>query len=375
MVYNIFVLFVFFLLYLYYKGGYRKEKYINAIFFMMWVIFAIEYYTTKDYPVYYENFYNNIEHWEPLYTFLMHLFRPLGFISFNAAVSAFEIFTLCFLYKKIVPPRYRWIGIVFLILNNDYLLIFMNLKRQFFAMACGLWVAYYSFCSENKRRYLYALIALVCAINIHTSGYVCAVFILLSFINKRMNKPLIIGFFVIYAVSFTFSLSAYAEYISQMMALTGESSDYYMQYLDQQAEYEKEGIGRNLTLVYRSFDILLFSLLLIYNKKATDKEYKFFLCSIIYFILGNILLGNFFRINLYFKIMNIISIPLILSKIRIHNTNQLLFYAYTFLCLAIPARLYYNTMFSDKYNYMTVKYKNFYTIFHDEVDKKDYMPF
>ena len=36
MVYNIFVLFVFFLLYLYYKGGYRKEKYINAIFFMMW---------------------------------------------------------------------------------------------------------------------------------------------------------------------------------------------------------------------------------------------------------------------------------------------------------------------------------------------------
>ena len=48
MVYNIFVLFVFFLLYLYYKGGYRKEKYINAIFFMMWVIFAIEYYTTKD---------------------------------------------------------------------------------------------------------------------------------------------------------------------------------------------------------------------------------------------------------------------------------------------------------------------------------------
>lgn len=98
MVYNIFVLFSLVMLYLYYYSDYEKESCRKAIFVGMWLLFSIEFYSTKDYEVYYENFSRVHIHsiWEPLYRVLLAFFQPFGFYVFNSCVAAFEFFTaLC----------------------------------------------------------------------------------------------------------------------------------------------------------------------------------------------------------------------------------------------------------------------------------------
>ena len=68
MVYNLFVIFTLSMLFLWYRSNYERLQFINAIFIAAWGMFSIEFYTTRDYPVYYENFNRPGEHvmWEPL---------------------------------------------------------------------------------------------------------------------------------------------------------------------------------------------------------------------------------------------------------------------------------------------------------------------
>lgn len=65
------------------------------------MIFSIEYYTTIDYRVYYENFqFPPKGVWEPLYMLLVMIFKPFGYVFFNACMAAFEMYTLCFMIKN-----------------------------------------------------------------------------------------------------------------------------------------------------------------------------------------------------------------------------------------------------------------------------------
>jgi len=376
MIYHIFVLFSIVCFYLYYKEGYRKDIYLKLVFFAMFVIFSIEYYTTQDYSVYYYGFYHaSSEHWESLYMFLVKLFNPIGFVAFNGLCSAFEIFTLYFLFRKIVPPKYIWIGVMFFILNTNYLFLYMNVKRQFLAMALIMWVAYFLFYSRSnktffsinfvKRKHFYAIICLFSGVMIHSSAYMGLFLFLFFFIKKRISIPFVIVLISIYFASFTFRLSDYMKILNAIIAYTTDSN-YYSAYALQQQDYEVE--GRIVTFFYQSFDFLLLALLLIYNRKFTNREYPLVLSSIIGLILFNIFFGNFFRLNFYLSMFNVFTIPLLISKIK-SKYIRLIFLVFA---VAMPVKLYYNAMFTkDKTSYMTAKYKYFYTIFDSKVDKRD----
>ena len=371
MVYSVFVLLSAIMLCFYHYGKCRNDRCIDAIFLMMWVIFAIEFYTTKDYGGYYEGFYDERGHWELIYTLLVQLFRPLGFITFNACVSAFEIFTLCVIFKKIVPRQYRWISLAILILNTDNLFIFMNLKRQFFAMMVSMWIIYFLIYSNVKGKYLWSILIYLCAINIHTSAYVTIGYFILPLIKSRLNITAIVAIAIVYIASYTFHLSSLTDKLFLLLNSTSDNADYYGQYILQQGDYEDQarGIGSFVVL----YNFLMFLFLLLFNKRFTGQQYKIVLCSILSFILMNILKGNFFRLYLYYSIFNIFSITFILSELKKRINLHQLYIMMLCLALILPLKSYSNAFITNKVSYMTVKYKHFYTIFHKHPDKKDYL--
>lgn len=349
-----------------------NDTYINIIFFLMWIIFAIEFYTTKDYPVYYEGFYDNQEHWELIYTALIKMFRPFGFITFNAVITAFEMFTFCFIFKKIVPPKYRWISLAIIILNTDNLFIYMNLKRQFFAMMVSLWIIYFLLYSnyKYKYKYIYAFLTFLCAINIHSSAYISIGYFALPFLNFRFNKKGIFIIIFLYLASYSFKLSNYSDILTTFLTSSSNSSEYYEQYVTQQADYEGVDSGRGM--FNNIYNILLFITLLIFNRKFNDTQFKLALCAIFSLIMMNILKGNFFRLYLYYSIFNHFIISIVLS-ILYTQRRKILYTTMMFLVLAISIKSYLNAFVLDKITYMTVKYKYFYTIFHEHPDKSDYL--
>lgn len=340
------------------------------IFFFMWIIFAIEYYTTKDYPVYYKGFktLNLNTNWEPLYRFLINIFQPFGFIVFNACVAAFEISTLCFFLKKIVPPHYRWVSLCILIFDTQNLLLFMNFKRQFLAIMVAIWIIYFLLYSRNKYRYIFAVLTFLCAINIHSSAYISIGYFALPFFKYRLNRIFIFIILLVYVVSIGFALPTFSDQMSTLLSLTGSNADYYNYYILEQSDYEGSANTMGFFSILNNISLLI--LLLFYNKDFDENQYKLLLCSVLSIILLNILVGNLYRLNLYFSIFNIFTVSLLLQKLK----NRQYIYIYMLcLTLAVPIKSYYNAFWSDKNSYMTIKFKHFYTIFHSNPDKKDYL--
>lgn len=372
MVYSVFVIFTVIILCKYHISNCRNQKLIDVIFFLMWIIFAIEYYTTKDYPVYYNGFnsLNLNENWEPLYRLLITIFQPFGFIVFNACVTAFEIFTLRYFFKKIVPPYYRWVSLCILILDTNNLFLLMNFKRQFFAMMVALWIIYFLLYSTHKYKYVFAALAFLCAINIHSSAYISIGYFALPLLKCRLNKAAIVILLFVYIASVGFALSTFSDQLMWLLNSTGSNADYYDAYILQQADYEGTDSGIGIFSILSNVSLLV--LLLFYNKDFYDKQYKFLLCSVLSILLMNIFKGNFYRLYLYYSIFNIFTVSILLQILR--NKKRRLLYIYMLcLSLAVPIKSYYNAFFSDKVTYMTIKYKHFYTIFHSNPDKKDYL--
>jgi len=376
MAYHLLLIFILYALFYDYKTGFKDEKCTNAIFFAIWVIFSIEFYTTTDYTVYYESFRKQDfqEHWEPLYRFIVTIFQPFGFVSMNSCIAAFEMFTLCVFYKKTVSPEYRWIGILIIVLDcTSGLFLLMNLKRQFFAMMVSLWIVYFLLYYEKKQKYLFAVITFLCAINIHSAAFVSVVYFIIPLLKFKLNKYAIVSLIIIFFFSLSFRLSEYMNQMYVLLGATGSDENYYQSYLEQQEEYES--FKDNTVFLNQFADISKFLLLLFFNKRFDDKIYKLVVLSIVSFALSNVLKGNFFRLNLFFSIFNVFTIPMLVSLIHsyVQYDRQYkykpIFYLFLAMIIIYPTRQYYNAMSGSKTTFMTDKYQYFYTIFHNNPDK------
>lgn len=351
-------------------GGYKKEKYIYSIFFCIWIVFSIEYFTTVDYSVYYYGFEDVNEKWEPLYQLLLYIFRPIGFVAFNSIVAAFEIATFCFMFCLVVPPKYRWIGVLLLVISTQNLLLYMTVKRQFFAMMTSMWIIYFIFYSKAKFKYLYALLVYVCAINIHTSAYVSIIYFALPFLNFRFPKWSIIALFLLYLGSHYLLMSNFSEYLLYFLTLTYRGAEgFYEIYINEISDYEDD--RSSISLILFLYQTIYFLLLLCYNKKCDFVQRKMFLCSIIGLFLTNILVGNLYRIGFYFTVFHIFSIPILLQHIQVSGMKKLAS-IFIVLCLLVPIKQYVEVFSGAKINALTAKYQYFYTIFHDNPDKRRY---
>lgn len=377
MIYNIFVIFTLVMLFIYYRSNYSRDECISAIFVAMWGLFSIEYYTTFDYFVYADNFDRLGEHalWEPLYQFLLLIFQPFGFIAFNSCMAAFELFTLCYIFKRAVPKRFMWVGLLILILDPQKLFLFMDIKRQFLAMMMVLWVLYFLIYSESKYKYLCAVIAFLCAVNVHTSAYAAIVYFIVPFFRLRLNKFVWIVIFILFAGGLSFKLSEFADILSMGLEYIQNDNldNRYEYYISEQEKFEEFGVGEGIVSMF--YLVFFLGLLLFYNRKASKQQYPWFLLSILALLLNNILFGSFYRLNCYFELAYIFTVPMLLdimSDYYDNNYKKFIFGLFMALSLLLPAKTYFYTMSGLKVDYTMAKYRYFYTIFDEMPDRNIY---
>jgi len=377
MIYNIFVLFSLLMSFLYYRSDYKRDEYINSIFAAMWALFSIEYYTTFDYFIYADNFDRPAVHaiWEPLYQLLLQIFQPFGFKVFNSCMAAFELYTLCFILKRAVPKNFLWIGLTILILDPQRLFLFMDIKRQFLAMMMSMWILYFMIYSTAKYRYLFAVIAFLAAVNVHTSAYASVAYFIIPLIRFRLNKIVWIVIIALFFGGLSFKFSEFSELLSTALEFVQNDNldNRYEYYISEQEKFEEFGIGDGIVTMF--YSVLTLLLLLFYNKQTDKKQYPWFLMSIIGILLNNILFGSFYRLNCYFEISYIVTTPILLNFMKQDLTSTLkkaVYVVFLSLSLFLPAKSYLFTMTGVKVDYTMAKYRYFYTIFDDIPDKKSY---
>ncbi|MCM1020921.1 MAG: EpsG family protein [Muribaculum sp.] len=372
---NIFVVVTLILLWQFYRSGFERISCIDAIFACMWVLFSIENYVTNDYYGYCTGFYDESAHviWEPLYTFLVELCNPMGYVAFNSCVAAFEMFTLCYMFKRFCPKRYLWFGLLIFICDMSNMMTYMCLKRQFFAQMAAMWTLYFMIGSENKRRYLWAIVAFLCAINIHSSAYIALLYFVLPLVRGRMGYKSGIVATLLLAGCMTFQLSGYSDMLTMAFEYTqGNDSDRYGVYIENMEDLQGDyGVG----VVQTAFQFFLLIMLIAYNKRVTQVQYWLFLMSITGIMLLSLLVGDLFRLSMYFSIANFFTIPALLDTLDqpLASLRQKALYLFLLLCsLAIAGKSYYNTMTGMKVTYLTAPFKDFPTIFHEAVNPSNY---
>ncbi len=368
MIYNIYIVLSLILLYLYYRSDCTRIEYINLIFIGLWSIFSMEYYTTVDYKVYYENFlFPPKGQWEPLYEALITLFRPLGYVFFNACMAAFEIFTLGFMLKRFVNPKWYWLAIILFIADPNTVFNFMTVKRQFIAMAVTMWIPYFMMFKDGKERYIYSTIALIIAVNIHTAAYMALLFIPILILNKRPNRiaALIIMAFYIGCSGIIISNTQLLYRIITMSGIAGRYET-YVDILDS-ADMDDYAIGMAES-VYRS--ILVF-LLLWMIPHYSDREYKIVMMAIVGYFLSAVLFSDIWRLAWFFTMFNYLALPIMFATLWKLYPRYIAMAAIA-LCLLWPLRQYYIVMSGKSPAHQMYKMQYFYTIFDDSVDKSYY---
>ena len=373
---NIFVVFTLIMLWQYYRSGFEKTSCINAIFAGMWVLFSIEYFVTNDYIVYHTGFYDESIQtiWEPLYRLLLRLFAPLGFTVFNSAVAAFEMFTLCFMFKRFCPKHYMWVGILFFILDVSNMMSYMCFKRQFLAQMVAIWTLYFMIDSQNRFRYAWAAFAFVCAVNIHTSAYAALAYFILPLFRLRIGK---IGMSVVgllFIGSLSFQRAGYSELLDTALTLVqGKDSDRYGSYITDIEDEETEDFAAGKAEI--AFNMFYLLLLLYYNRSISRTYFWLFLLSIFSILLRIMLVGDLYRLSFYFSIVNFFTIPILLVQLGQQPSSLLrraVYLIFLTSMIVIPAKSYYNAMSGSKVSYITARFKKYNTIFDEAPDLTEF---
>lgn len=335
----------------------------------MWAVFSIEFYTTIDYHVYYENFSYPLQEWEIGYRTLASLFKPVGFIVFNSVVVAFEMYTIYFMLRRLVPPQFYWIGILILILDSNCSFMYMDMKRQFFAMAISMWTAYFLFFSNHKNKYIIAIATFICAILVHGSAYTSILYFGIVFIKYRPNKVAIITIATLYFLGSSLSLTTILDSLWGVVELFGIDERYYL-YIEGFEDFDTDSVYTGtLTIIYQ---LIVLVLLMVHSKSIENNIYPYVVCYILSLVFSTFLIGEFWRLNYYYSMFNIIVIPILISKL--YDRKNILYWSIVCLSIFMPLKSYYYVMSGANKTHIFYKVPNFYTIFHESVDKNYYSP-
>lgn len=372
MIYSLIITITAILLVLYKLSQYKQEFYIDAIFILFWLVFSVEYYTTVDYVVY-TNGFDSLEeqaNWEPLYRLLVTIFQPLGFQALVSGTAAFEMFTLCFMMKRLCPRNFIWFGIILMLINFDFM-VMMNVKRQFLAMCVVLWVVWFFLFSKRKHHTHIAVGLFIVALLTHTSSFIAVFLFPLCRIKTRIGKWGSIVMLGLYFITMTLSLMGFMKIAGMALSMLSRSSytDYYSAYVDYQLEgNEFEFVKTTAALILSLFS---YCILLYCCNKVNQKQYPLLLSSITAILFGNFLTGDLWRLMLYYSMFNYIAYPIVLAYLW-KRRAELVVYAFIGLNLLYWGRICVRTLNGKDLNNVNYKYGKFYTIFDNNPDISTY---
>jgi hypothetical protein len=344
------VLFAYLAQYRNFQGG------LKVAYTLIFLFLALRFNFGNDYKAYLEAFYSvnyygkvdifdETNQFEPAWTLLNRLFKPFGFFAMTAVLAAFHSFVFYRFIKKYLPVKYYWIAVFLYVFSPGFLLVMSTAMRQSVAITLFIFSIDYIF-SKNALKY-YLCIAL--ASLFHTSAIVLIPVYFLGFVNWRIKW--ISGIIII---SFFTSILFFRSYI------TSRVNQFIINYIPDYGIYEGGAeLGSGLGFAYT---LLLFIMVLIYDRFQTKETALIFKLSIISFLilpLGFIiqLIG---RVGMYFSPATLIVYSAIYSNLKKSS------YKLVFIVLLIFITLYSFFQFfnSDIYK---VAFGTYHTIFSADV--------
>lgn len=314
---NLLVLFLF--LFRRAKGNGLLEIAFIVLFFFL----ALRYDYGNDYLVYLERFqdiseYSDYAFLEEIpqeigYSLLNYFFKPFGFFTLIAAMSAFNLYSIYCLIRDYVDPPYQWYSVFLYIFTTDFMLVHASAMRQALAISILIWAVRFLL----EKRLIFFFLSLGIAACFHKSVlimlplplltgkwfqrpqtcYWLAGGVLLSFLLARgniLNHPWITGIL---------------NYISQYT----HYADYYV--------FQGENAGGKLNSGLGLLaNLLIFLSFLVYSYRDLQNNKERFFANIALISLGAPAIGMVLqiamRLNMYFAIFSLVAYPVAYCRCR-----------------------------------------------------------
>lgn len=274
-------------------------------FFILFIFAAIRYGYGNDYFAYKEGF-NSIHAgyhviFEPLYVQINKLCPSFEFVVIISSICS--ILPAYYLINRYVCKKYQWISIFIFVFNPYIFLVGLSAIRQ--TMALSLFILAINF-SKNKRILPY-IICIILACLIHTSAIILLPFYFLAnkkHIDKRWIFIVLLGllFMIVYGKDIVNSI---------LQSFAGELSLNYSYYLfEEESNSLRSIILTSITLIYIAINIP-------HLEGSTLMFSKLYFIGCIFGILAYHV-SMLTRLQMYFDIFSIVSIPMIMC----HNNTQ-----------------------------------------------------
>jgi hypothetical protein len=212
----------------------RWKNGLKISLFIIFIFLAIRYDFGNDYKAY-QNLFNNIISHSSLkdvlkdptlygeigWKVLCWLFKPFGFFTMVAFISAITIVILFRFIKKYVPSKYYWFVILIYFFSPYYMLIMASAMRQ--ELAVILYLLAIDFLIE-KKPVPYLLIVII-ATTLHTSAIVLTVLVVFCFVDKDRIKFVLPVFMAIFVTMLVIP-EAYLKYVEKVVESVFLLNDY-----------------------------------------------------------------------------------------------------------------------------------------------------
>lgn len=291
------------------------NKKVPFYIFTAWILFlflALRYNYGADYGAYllkhkYE--YTNIKlegFWEQkefLYAYLNVLIR--NFQLLIAVISLFYMLTINRMIKKNLDVKYYSLAWLILLINPYLFLVHLSSLRQTIAICFVVIAVGFAI----KKKFLMYIVFVLIATGFHQSALILLpVYFFLN--RKKISK---FSFFMIYGLLITLLFTPLLDY------LMFESLKYFPRY----ERYVSMGIQNNLrSTILTGFFFLLVSLNI---NKLEGKEIVFGKLALIstFISMLAVKMNMIGRIAMYFDVFIIIAIPLIIARLKLKLSKQL----------------------------------------------------
>lgn len=305
-----------FLTLLAYISKYKKTRFLFELtFFIIFCFTAFRFNFGRDYPGYHESFdaisnfkgFEDIRfdffNFEPAWTILNYIFKPIGFYGFIIFLSAFLIYTYYSLIKKYVNPKYYWVSIFIYLFSSDIMWIQFSAIRQ--ALTIAIFIHSIKYITEKNRPVIYVLMNLFGGL-FHSSAYFMIPLVVFSF--PKIKKSKITGLVII--VVFWSLIFLGEMFLSHMIELTSLlSGDRYTSRFETEMDVSITIIG---SIAWGTLLAIVIYYARYQNENIRNLFYLTSINSMVYVLAPFVFLAD--RMGYYFAVYSIVTYPIIMQN-------------------------------------------------------------
>lgn len=290
-----------------------KNKALMVSFFILFVLFGLQYEMTHDWPVYIgrwveatEGKVSGARKIEVVYAFLMKMCQPLRFFGYLMVCAAFNLCVFYKYYKKYVPIEWVWLGLAVFMLRTNFAFTYIDTNRQTLAITFTMLALYWMIfpIAWKKNKYIIPAILFLCAVNIHTSAIIALPVMIFPIICKHINTNKYLYVFIgIYFFSYFVNFDSISNMVSIYME--GEST------LEGFSQYAVEISERSKSIPEQSIYAILLFLLIHYFMKFEENIRPLVLAYIIFISLQGYVMYTMMRALFYYQVYAIYVIPVL----------------------------------------------------------------